>query len=256
MSRKCNVEIKSGMPRTRALKVCTEGISICSEVHKAVTKQADVSDLVARAKNLQGEANALNAEASKAQGKNPLDVKSPHLSKMPTYSLSSSVVKAATENARFKTALAKETLRDAKRRQEKSEDELKESGEKLTEVLSEMAKLDLQKIDFNQIRDTLIKGIKALAEVREQWGKLVDFFQMLSNLIKCCLHTSLQDFVDEAKSGREIQMDDYKIPLSNIFRDIIFEQASKANQIAYVVRTISGTYVQISNKHLMDKITG
>lgn len=118
-----------------------------------------------------------------------------------------------------------------------------------------MAKLDLQKIDFNQIRDTLVRGIKALAEVREQWGKLVRFFQMLSNLIKCCLHTSLPDFVDEAKAGREIQMKDYKTPLSNIFRDVIFEQASKASQIAYVVRTISGTYVQVSNEHLMDKIT-
>ncbi|CAG2234874.1 unnamed protein product [Mytilus edulis] len=121
----------------------------------------------------------------------------------------------------------------------KSADELRLSSEKLTQVLTEMAKLNLQKIDFNQIRDTLVKGIKALADVREQWGKL----------------TSLKDFVDTAKSGREIQMKDYKIPISDIFRDVIFEEASKASQIAYVVRTISCTYVQISNEHLMDKIT-
>ena len=48
----------------------------------------------------------------------------------------------------------------------------------------------------------LIKGMKALAEVREQWGKMVRFFQMLSNIIKCCLHSSLTDFVEQAESGK------------------------------------------------------
>lgn len=253
-------EVKSGKPGARALKICNEGIMICTDLKAAVKSiqsenPQNQTKRVTRARKLQQEAQTLNVEASKAQGKNPLDNKSPHLSKMPTESSSPSAVNAATENARFKTELAKETLKDAKRRQEKSSDELRESNEKLIQVLTEMAQLDLKHIDFNKIRDTLVKGIKALAMVREQWGKLVRFFQMLSNLIKCCLHTSLQDFVDQAKMGRELKMGDSSTPLSNIFRDVIFEQASKASQIAYVVRAISGTYVQISNEHLMDKIT-
>ncbi|VDI60659.1 Hypothetical predicted protein [Mytilus galloprovincialis] len=166
-----------------------------------------------------------------------------------------SAVTAAIENARYKTELAKETLRDAKRHQEKLAKELSESNEKLTKVLMNMTKLESKEIDFATIRETLVKGINALSEVREQWGKLVHFFQLLSNLIRGCLHSSLTDFVEQAIIGREIQMTNDDAPLSNKLRDVIFEQASKASQVAYNVRTITGTYVQISNEHLMDRIT-
>ncbi|XP_071159619.1 uncharacterized protein [Mytilus edulis] len=257
-----NSEVNSGELRERVLQLCDNAVDICNTLQRLAKSMADLEDrnavvskAVNKCKYLQNESQKLEVEAHKALGRNPLDNKSPHLSKMPTQSGSSSAVTAATENARYKTELAKETLRDAKRRQEKSADELRESNEKLTKVLMDMAKLDLKKIDFDTIRETLVKGIKALAEVREQWGKLVRFFQMLSNLIKCCLHSSLTDFVDQATVGREIQMTNNAAPLSDIFRDVIFEQASKASQVAYVVRTIAGTYVQISNEHLMDRIT-
>lgn len=254
-------ELNSGDLRAIVLGICNEAIGICStliNIEKSMSiENSDtlISVAVDNITEINKQTQTLYAEASKSLGKNPLDNKSPHLSKMPQESSSPSAVQGAIESSRYKTEIAKETLKDAKKRQEKAADELRESNEKLTEVLKEMAKLDLQNIDFDTIRDTLVKGIKALAQVREQWGKLVRFFQMLSNLIKCCLHTSLTDFVDQAKTGRELKMNDQSFALSNVFRDVIFEQASKASQVAYVVRTISGAYVEISNKHLMDRIT-
>jgi hypothetical protein len=109
-------------------------------------------------------------------------------------------------------------------------------------------------VDFDSIRETLVKGINALAELREQWGKLVRFFQMVSNIIKVCLNTTLTGLVDHAKIGRDLKMGDYSVPLSNIFRDVIFEQASKSSQISFAMYTIANAYVQISNKHVMDQI--
>ena len=43
--------------------------------------------------------------------------------------------------------------------------------------------------------------------------------------------------------------------LSSLLRDTIYEQAFQANKMSYVVQMISGTYMEISNQHLMDRIT-
>lgn len=254
-------EGKSGDLQMKVLEISQEAFDICNKIikyEKSLNVEGSMKEIEVAAENAETifrKIQTLDAEATKALGKNPLDNKSPHLSKMPRESSSPSVVQNALESSRYKTEIAKETLKDAKRRQEKVADELRESNEKLTEVLKDMAMLDMKNVDFDTIRETLVKGIKALAEVREQWGKMVRFFQMLSNLIKCCLHTSLTDFVDQAKQGRELKLNDQNFAFSNVFRDVIFEQASKASQVAYVVRTISAAYVEISSTHLMDRIT-
>ena len=97
----------------------------------------------------------------------------------------------------------------------------------------------------------MVKGIQALGELREQWGKLVRFFQMLSNLVKCCLSTSLKTFVQTSRN----RLDQGDSGMSATMRDVIFEQAFQANQIAYVVNSISSVYVEVSDKHLMERIT-
>jgi hypothetical protein len=130
--------------------------------------------------SLKIEAQTLDAEARRGLGTNPLDRKSPYLSQVPAQSTSTSVAQAAAENARYRTKVAKETLKDAKLRQEKSSDELRKSNEKLTQVLIDMTKLSIEKVDFDSIRETLVKGINALAELREQWGKLpTDLYPIL-----------------------------------------------------------------------------
>ncbi len=93
---------------------------------------------------------------------------------------------------------------------------------------------------MEQIKQTLVEGMKALAELREQWGKMVEFFQMLSNIVKCCLNTSLKSFV-QTSQGKLAHID--SAAMSAAMRDVIFEQAFQANQIAYVVNNISSVYV-------------
>lgn len=105
------------------------------------------------------------------------------------------------QNAQKGIDTAKEMLKHSQERYDSSTRTLKESNDELGKVLADIAKYDMQKIDFEKIRETLIKGIKALANLREQWGKLVRFFQMISNLIKCSMDTSLKDFVESTKSG-------------------------------------------------------
>lgn len=153
----------------------------------------------------------------------------------------------------FKVEMAKEHLADAKRECDKTYKESRKESERLMQTLVDLQRLDLTKIGFDEIQNILIKGISALAEVRKQWGKLCEFFQMISNLIKCCLHSSLKCFADYSSEGSDLILEGER--MSNIFKRCIIEQATEANRVAYVAQNISSAYVEISSKYLMDGIT-
>ena len=252
-----NRENKSRNLQKKVMDICRKGITICEEM-VALTRSMSASsdDKILRLSKEVGAllrlTEPLAVKARVKLDKNPLDNKPPHLAKMPTQSKSKSMVTAAREEARFKVDLAKETLKDARNRQDKAYEEMKVSNERLTKVLKELEMLDYQKIDFDTIRATLVKGIQALAEVRAEWGKMIRFFQMLSNLVKCCLNASLVDFVDSSKVGHSLTLGG--TPLSDAFKDVIFEQATQANKVAFVVHTIAKTYTQVSEKYLMDRV--
>ena len=214
-------------------------------------KGKDIAKQVAELKRL---ADEFQVKATQNTGRNPLDTASPNIEKIQEGSSSSDdFLERDTKNARFKTETAKAMLLDARKRQDEAYNAMRAENERLQSIISNMEKLDIDKVNFDEIRNALKDGIKALAKVREQWGKLVRFFQMMSNLIKCCLNTSLKDFVDTSKVARQNLM--AQKTLSATFRDLIFEQASEANRIAYAVQMISSTYVTVSSQHLMDKIT-
>ena len=82
-------------------------------------------------------------------------------------------------------------------------------------------------------------------------GQAGSVFPNPSNLVECCLSTSLKTFVQTSRN-RLAQGDS---GMSATMRDVIFEQAFQVNQIAYVVNSISSLYVEVSNKHLMERVT-
>ena len=259
---KAKVEAESNCRlQDEVLGMCREAIQICDRLNamvsgNAVANKQDTMSIIQEIEELQKICKTQNTKASIHLKKNPLDCKPPYLSKSQSQRPNSSLMQTAVEGSRYKTENAKATLTDLRNREEKALDEMTANNEELIKTLKELAGLKLDQINFEDIANTLVKGITALAQVRAQWGKLVRFFQMLSNLIKCCLHTSLTDFIDQAKIGRELKLEQgTTMPLSDIFKDVIFEQASKASQISYVINTVSATYVEISENYLMDRVT-
>ena len=256
--------IKRDIPKTacnkdRVTKLCTDGMQICKtllELKKAMNKdEKDVEKVMSRAKKLSTAAETVSEGLKIALGGNTLENKSPRQAKqeIPQSQDDDGLVKSALQNARFKTESAKQNLKETRAIYEKSCQDVDEKMKQMGEVLAELAGLQPKKIDLETIRKTLIKGIHALGELREQWGKLVKFFQMLSNLVKCCLQSSLKEFV--STSSMQMQLTERGMAMSDTMRDVLFEQAFKANQIAYVVNSISSVYVEVSDKHLMDRIT-
>lgn len=256
--------IKRDIPKTacnkdRVTKLCTDGMQICKtllELKKAMNKdEKDVEEVMSRAEELSTAAETVSEGLKIALGGNTLENKSPRQAKqeIPQSQDDDGLVKSALQNARFKTESAKQNLKETRAIYEKSCQDVDEKMKQMGEVLAELAGLQPKKIDLETIRKTLIKGIHALGELREQWGKLVKFFQMLSNLVKCCLQSSLKEFV--STSSMQMQLTERGMAMSDTMRDVLFEQAFKANQIAYVVNSISSVYVEVSDKHLMDRIT-
>ena len=128
------------------------------------------------------------------------------------------------------------------------------SNKELSKVLQSLVEFSPEKIaNFDQIRETLIEGIKALASVRESWQKLVEFFQCITNIIKVCQKESLTSFVEYSKIAQERRLTKGYTD-TDFMRDLIYEQVSQANKTSYVVWSISNTYVEVSRKHLMSRL--
>ena len=73
-----------------------------------------------------------------------------------------------------------------------AQEEFNNTSKELRQFLAETAQLDMKKVDFEKIRTILRKGIKAFAELRDQWSKLVQFFQMTSSIVEVCLDKSVK----------------------------------------------------------------
>ena len=247
-------EVNESSMKTRVLKLCKDAIDLSQALSKKPQLQyseEDIEEIHLQADMLLEEARILQGVSHSVLGTNALPNTSPNLAKQPAYNSDGGLVQQALDSYRFRTETAKEMLKDSRRAYEASCDEVAKKTREVTNLLVEMKELDLKEIDMEKIRKTLVKGIQALGELREQWGKLVRFFQMLSNLVKCCLSTSLKTFVQTSRN----RLDQGDSGMSAAMRDVIFEQAFQANQIAYVVNSISSVYVEVSDKHLMERIT-
>lgn len=238
----------------RSLEICTEGETIMDQLNlppdeiKALSKQAS---------ELKSEVMKLCTKAQAKRGGNPFYTKPPRQARNMAgseNSASSSAAQSAVESARFKIAEARGLLERQENRYDQTCKDLKESNEELSKVLQSLAEFSPEKIaNFDQIRETLIQGIKALASVREQWQKLVEFFQFITNIIKVCQKESLASFVEYAKVGQK-QVLGNGYAGTDFMRDLIYEQVSQANTTSYVVWSISNTYVEISRNHLMSRL--
>lgn len=226
--------------RSEVNDILDNGVQICQELDELVRMMNidddQVENLIDRAKELSFKAGSLKMAYDVAQGASPIVNNPPHMEKVAQQQGSDGggdMVNSAVQSARYKTETAKAVLYESQERYDKSCEELDQQMKEYGNVLADLAKQDMRRIDFESIRKILIQGMKALSELQEKWGKLVQFFQMLSNLVKCSLESSLKSFTSTTRN-RAILGEKGEI-MSKAMRDVLFEQAFEANKIAYVV---------------------
>ena len=237
-----------------------EGLQICmqlKELSKAMDQEEASGGIAQRIISFHEKVLILQLEGTAILGSCPTESKAPNQSVLPqAQDASKSAAQQAVQNAQFKIEASTAQLDSTKERYDKACDNLIENTEKLGKIIADIAKLDIHKIDFQQIRETLIKGIRALGELREQWTKLVRFFQMMSNIIRCSMSTSLTDFTKMTEKAKQRKQAIEGYSLSKMKKDMIYKQAFEAAKIAHLVNMISGAYVDVSNRYIMSKVAG
>lgn len=243
------------------LKLLSRGLEICMEAEKELEdlnlSNDKMKKIAKRASKLKDDIFKFCTKVQTKVQTNPLYTKPPRQARNmadPAKSASSSAANMAVESARFKIAETRGLLEKQEMLYDEGNKQLKESNKELSKVLQSLVEFSPEKIaNFDQIRETLKKGIKALASVRERWQKLVDFFQCITNIIKVCQKESLTSFVEYSKVAQERRLTKGYTD-TDFMRDLIYEQVSQANKTSYVVWSISNTYVEVSRNHLMSRL--
>jgi hypothetical protein len=159
------------------------------------------------------------------------------------------------ENAKAKAELALKNLKEAEARYDLWYPQLLAKQNRLTAIIMQMSQLNMDKIDTQTIIDILIKATREIAEIQQQWDKLVRFFSKLSMIPETTQETILFEFISVIES---IQLIDGV--LDNADREfyvlLLLDTADEIEQGAHLLYTMAKTYYDVSGRYMMDKIAG
>uniref|UniRef100_A0A8C8VKH4 Uncharacterized protein n=1 Tax=Pelusios castaneus TaxID=367368 RepID=A0A8C8VKH4_9SAUR len=239
-------------PKNHAQKICEAGIRVCEELEKMALsqnkEQADYSSLVEEIKSLYQKASEFDSRSKSSVGSPAFPPKPPNVAKCQQDSEGGS---SALQNAHLKVEQSRKMMKSTQDEYQRSYDNFKKQNDELMEIMSAMEKCKVQEIDFKTAKEMLIKGLEALGKVKEQWEKMIRFFQMISNLIDSCLSRDIKEFVSSVSDVQKIENYSSK----SFVIDIIYTQAFNASNVAHLVHMIAETYTEVSNKYLMDRVS-
>lgn len=238
----------------KALSICQRGIEICDNMslYNPECKWNDKQDkkLVKDIKKLHEDALAFDSKSKKISGAPAMTPKPPMMFKAENSSGHTSAGQRASENARYKIELSREQLKHTRDSYQKSVENMEKNERELNEILCEMQNCNIQEINFDTTIKMLVKGLDAMGRVKEQWEKMVHFFQMVSNIVKTSLSNTLKNFVTTCDDSKKLSYNDKLFT-----KDLLYNQAFQASNIASLVHMISGTYTEVSNRYLMDRMS-
>ncbi|XP_076866673.1 uncharacterized protein LOC143517761 [Brachyhypopomus gauderio] len=239
-------------PKNRAQKICEQGINICNELAKYAPdgkcEEAKTKELIEKITNLTESACAFDSKSKDVTHSPALAPKPPMMYKEESKSQKAS--QRASDNARFRIEQSRAQLDKTREVYEKNVENMEKNQKELTEILIAMRNCEIKEIDFQTTIKMLVKGMDAMGRVKEQWEKMVHFFQMVSSIVKASLTVSLKNFVSTSEKTQSLSYN------GKLFtKDLLYNQAFHATNIANLVHMISATYTEVSVKHIMDRIS-
>ncbi|XP_061108252.1 uncharacterized protein LOC133135340 [Conger conger] len=243
--------------KKKALALCTSAITICCKLEKQAPKaernDAQTAEIIGLMKTLRKDAMVFDTKSKSATNTSAFPVTLPQISQTRENSSGSkSAGQMASDNARFRIEQSRAQLDKVRDIYEKNAENMEKNRKEMTEILVTMRNCEVKEIDFTTTIRILSEGLRAMGKVKEQWQKLVRFFQMVSNLMKTSLTKSLEDF---AKTGEKASNTKLKYSSKMFLKDMIYNQAFYASNIASLVNMIAGTYTEVSDKYLMDPVS-
>ncbi|XP_053493731.1 uncharacterized protein LOC128615560 [Ictalurus furcatus] len=240
--------------KAKAQNLCDEGIEICGELAKYAPegkcKKTKTKQMIERIRNLTETARSFDSRRKDITKSPALAPKPPMMFKEESKSEMMRASDRASDNARFCIEQSRAQLDKARITYEKSVENMEKNQKELTDILITMRNCEVKEIDFNTTIKMLVKGMDAMGRVKEQWEKMVRFFQMVSNTVKTSLTRTLKDFITTSEKTQSLS---YNAKLFS--KDLLYNQAFQATNIASLVNMIATTYTEVSTKHLMDRVS-
>ncbi|XP_018517649.1 uncharacterized protein LOC108873822 [Lates calcarifer] len=238
----------------RALSFCERGITICEELATYTPDQTwdekKTKNLIKDIQELNDDSLAFDTKSKAASHTPALTPKPPMMTKADNSSGGKSAGQRASQNARFRIEQSQAQLSQVRQSYEKSVENMEKNQKELTDILVEMQNCQLKEVDFKTKIKMLVKGLDAMGRVKEQWEKMVRFFQMVSNIIKTSLNKTLHNFVKTSDDTKKLSYNE-----KLFVKDLLYKQAFEASNVASLVHMISETYTEVSNKYLMDRVS-
>ncbi|XP_017337389.1 uncharacterized protein LOC108272984 [Ictalurus punctatus] len=240
--------------KMKAKNICEEGIVICGQFAKYAPegkcKDAKTKKMIERIRKLTESARSFDSRSKDITKSAALTPKPPMMYKEENKSEMMRASDRASDNARFRIEQNRAQLDKTREAYEKSVENMEKNQKELTDILITMRNCEVKEIDFNTTIKMLVKGMDAMGRVKEQWEKMVRFFQMVSNIVKTSLTRTLKDFITTSEKTQSLS---YNAKLFS--KDLLYNQAFQATNIASLVKMIATTYTEVSTIHLMDRVS-
>ncbi|XP_052076361.1 uncharacterized protein LOC127714343 [Mytilus californianus] len=234
----------------RAIQICEDSIRLCKQLI-AIHKDFKLNDDRIKTLIMEVEDTLLISERFVTEADTFLHSRGPRMSWHKSM-FSSSLVHNELIKAHIKVDSAQEVLQGSRKKQEEMFQSLRRNNARMEDTLKDLAKLKIEKVDFEEIRKTLMKGIEAIQNVREEWGKVVRFFKTISKMIKMNFHVNVNTLIEKSNIGTKLKLKYDALPA--LTRELVHESVLKVSTISYAVHEIAATYVEISEKHLLDQM--
>ncbi|XP_060095152.1 uncharacterized protein LOC132572279 [Heteronotia binoei] len=239
-------------PKDKALNICTSGIKICEQLEymatAAQTGKEQERAIIKNIEDLYQQAAAFDTYSKGSLGVPSFIPKPPNMAQCQKESTGGSV---GVRNAHLKVEQSKEMYKATKEEYQKSFENFKKQNEELAEILCLMEEFKVKEIDFEAALKMLKEGLKAMGKVKEQWEKMIRFFEMISNIIDACLSKKIHDFLEFVSDARQIK----GYSSMSYVKDTIYNHVFSASSVAHLVHMIAETYTEVSDQHLMDRIS-
>lgn len=234
----------------QAQELCKRGMEICNQLAKyAPDGKCDKdksTQIIHEVLDLSKSAHIFDSKSKAITNTPAISPTPPMMHRAEDKSENTSPSQRATENAIFSIEQTRAQLNSTRQTYEKFLENLEKNQKELTEILVTMRNCKLKEINFKTTIEMLFKGMDAMVRVKEQWEKMVHFFQMVSNIVKTSLSKTLTNFISTSEKTQALNYD------GKLFsKDLLYTQAFQATNIASLVHMISATYTDVSTKYLM-----
>ncbi|OQV24889.1 hypothetical protein BV898_01472 [Hypsibius exemplaris] len=162
-------------------------------------------------------------------------------------------------NERFQAYMAAEVLSKIRTIQQENFQQITKLSRELADLMGQLGRLDMQKLDFQTKITLIIRGIELLGKIREQWATLVQFFGQIASRAEAAVKLVIP-FHADAQLTPDLSDGPMSANQTAHFRNLQLSQLVNSGKDIYraaiFLNSVSKMYISVSNQYLLGPLAG